>query len=242
MDRMPRMVLRIMLLFLMLGANRFLSAQSTFHVFPQIADGRFADGSSYRSTIMVLPAFETDAPQCTLSLYGLSATFPGAAASSTFAINVTAGGFAAIQTTGAQSYQGGYGTLSCSTNVFASVLYTLYASNGVKVGEATVFSSPESVKSRLIADHRETARLGIAIANNTDSAQVYLVTYGTGSSSVSNSVTIPARRALAKFVDEIVSVPSGSVGVVTITSPTLSNFSVIGLRFTGGVFTTIPPS
>src|SRR5689334_22608793 len=135
MDRMPRMIVRIMLLLVMLGTNRLLSAQSTFHIFPQIADGRFADGSFYRSTIMVLPAFEGDAPQCTLSLYGTAATFPGGGSSPTIPINVPAGGFAAMQTTGTQPYQGGYGTLSCNINVFASVLYTLNATNGVKVGE-----------------------------------------------------------------------------------------------------------
>ena len=83
---------------------------------------------------------------------------------------------------------------------------------------------------------------GIAIANNTDSQQAYLVTYVAGGVTVSTTLAVPARRAVSKFLDEITSVTAGSVGVVTITSATLSNFSVIGLRFTGGVFTTVPPS
>jgi hypothetical protein len=241
MDRTPLRIHRIAIFFLLLSISQLLSAQSAFHVFPQIADGRFPDGSAYRSTVMILPSFEGDAPQCTLTLYGTSVAFPGGGSASSFAISVPAGQAAVMQTTGAQSYQGGYGTLSCSTNVTASVLYTFYAASGAKVGEATVFSSSQSVKYRLIADHREGARLGIAIANNTDSQQGYLITYVAGGSTLSNSVTVPARRAVARFLDEIVSVPAASVGVVTITSPTLSNFSVIGLRFTGGVFTTIPP-
>ena len=227
---------------LMLSANGILCAQSTFNVFPQVADGRFGDGTSYRSTLMILPWFEGDSPTCTLTLYGMSAVFTGGGASSTFTVNIPAGGSAAVQTTGAQSYQGGYGTLNCTAAVFANVLYTFYASSGGKIGEATVFPSAESVKSRLIADHRDGSRLGIAIANNNDSDRTFLVTYVTGSTTLSATIAVPARRSLAKFLDEVISVPAGSVGVVTVTSPTLTNFSVIGLRYTGGVFTTIPGS
>jgi hypothetical protein len=122
------------------------------------------------------------------------------------------------------------------------LLYAFYSAGGAKIGEATVFPAMETVKSRLIADHRDAARLGLAIANNNDSDQTFLVTYVTGGTTLSAGVAVPARRSLAKFLDEIISVPPGSVGVVTITSPTLTKFSVIGLRFTGGVFTTIPGS
>jgi hypothetical protein len=172
----------------------------------------------------------------------MTTAFPGGGTTSSLAISVPAGGSTAIQTSGVQDYQGGYGTLSCNMNVFANVLYTFYNPAGAKVGETTVFSAGESVKSRFIADHREGARLGLAIANNTDSNQGYLVTYAAPGVNLSATIAVPARRSLAKFLDEVMQVPADSVGVVTITSPTLSNFSVVGLRFTGGVFTTIPAS
>jgi hypothetical protein len=226
----------------MLSGCEFLSAQATFNIFPQFADGRFGDGTYYRSTLMILPWFEGDAPQCNFTLYGMSATFVGGINSSALAINLPAGASAAVQTTGVQAYQGGYGTLSCTSKVFAYALYTFYTSGGFKIGEATVFPSNESVKSRLIADYREGARLGIAIANNNDSDQTYLVTSVTGGVNVFATIAVPGRRSLVKFLDEIVPVPPGSLGMVTVTSPTLTNFSVIGLRFTGGVFTTIPGS
>lgn len=240
--RMKRTVRSVAVCVLVLGLARLGNAQSTFHVFPQVADGGFEDGTFYRSTLMVLPGFEGDAAQCTLTLYGMTAAFPGGASGSSFPISVPAGGSVAMQTTGSQPFQGGYGTLSCNVNVFATLLYSLYISGGAKYSEATVFSSSESVKARLIADEREGARLGIAVANNTDSPQSYIVTYTGSGFNVSATLAVPARRAVAKFLDEIMSAPAGSTGVVTITSPTLSNFSVIGLRFTGGVFTTIPPS
>jgi hypothetical protein len=228
---------------LLLALTELLSAQDTFHVFPQVADGRFSDGSFYRSTITVLPLFEGDAPQCVLTLFGMSAAFAGGSSSSSFSFNVAAGGVAAMQTTGNQAFQSGYGTLTCSTNVFANMLYSFYASEGGKLGEATIFSSSQSIRFRMVADHREGARLGIAIANNTDNQQGYVVTYAaSGGGSVSTTVTVPARRSVARFLDEMTPVAADSVGVVSITSPTLSNFSVIGLRFTGVVFTTIPPN
>jgi hypothetical protein len=234
---------RLFLLFaFVLAMTASLSAQSTFAVFPQVVDGRSADGTSYRSTLMIVPWFEGDSPQCTFALYGMTAKFADGASVSNFPISVPTGGSVAMQSTGTQAFQSGYGTLSCSVNVFASLIYSFYASDNTKLGEATVFSSNESVKFRLTADQREGARFGVAIANNTSNQQGYLLTFSGGGVNLSATISVPPQRAAAKFLDEVMSLPANAVGVVTISSPTLSNFSVIGLRFTGGVFTTIPPS
>src|SRR2546425_4372393 len=73
MFRVRSIVLRVLLLILfILAVGEVLSAKGTFYVFPQLADGRLADQTSYRSTLMILPWFEGDAPQCTLALYGMS--------------------------------------------------------------------------------------------------------------------------------------------------------------------------
>jgi len=233
----------ILLSALVLAMTASLSAQSTFAVFPQVVDGRVPDGTSYRSSLLVVPWFEGDTPQCTFTLLGMQARFNDGPSASSFPVNVPAGGSIAMQSTGAQPFQSGYATLTCNQNVFASLVYSFYAPDGTKLGEATVFSSSESVKFRMTADQREGARFGVAIANNTTSQQGYLVTFTGGGVTLSATVTVPAQRAGAKFLDEIVAgLPANAVGMVTVSSPTLSNFSVIGLRFTGGVFTTIPPS
>src|SRR5947207_11830634 len=92
----------IVLSVLMLSGSEVLSAQATFNIFPQFADGRFTDSTYYRSTLMILPWFEGDAPQCNFTLYGMSATFVGGINSSALAINLPSGGSAAVQTTGLQ--------------------------------------------------------------------------------------------------------------------------------------------
>lgn len=51
-------------------------------------------------------------------------------------------------------------------------------------------------------------------------------------------LVVPAGSSVAKFLDELVALPSNFVGKVTI-SP---SYYVIGLRFTGQVFTSIPPT
>ena len=44
---------------------------STYHVFPQFADGRAGDGSYYRTTVMIVNS-SSSSGSCTLRLYGLT--------------------------------------------------------------------------------------------------------------------------------------------------------------------------
>ena len=62
-------------------ASGSLHAQEQFFVFPQFADGYFADGTWYRSTIMIQSWLPSPAAQCTLRLNGMSANFPNASGS-----------------------------------------------------------------------------------------------------------------------------------------------------------------
>jgi hypothetical protein len=224
------------ILFLVLGLSQSLNAQP-FHVFPQVADGRFSDGSFYRSTLMILT--NGGGAQCTLDLRGLTTSFPPGPSGSSFAINIPAGQRAvAIQTAGTQAFQRGYGTLDCgATSVFASMLFSFYVA-GAKEGEATVFSSPASNSQQMIVDNREGARLGIAIANDTNVTSQYQMVYRTGSTVLATLLEIPARSSVSRFLDEVLAVVPNSVGSVSISSA--QPLSAIGLRFTGGVFTTIP--
>lgn len=213
-----------------------LYAQDTFHVFPQIVDGTFADGSFYKSTFMILPWFDTDAPTCSLRFYGLSLTLDSTH-SNTYTITFPAGSYYAVASAADQGFDSGYATLTCSDYVFAQVLYSFYAPGGFKLSEATVFGSDGNYSAKMILDQRGGAGLGVAIANNTDIAHTYRLTIGARTA----TVQIPARTALARFVNEIM--PAGSVpavGILQIESTDFSQFDAIGLRVTGSAFTTIP--
>ena len=98
----------------------------------------------------------------------------------------------------------------------------------------------ESSEWRLIVDQRDGAQLGIAIANNSDAQKIYDVVLSANGVTRSGSVTIPARTSVSRFLNELLTAPDNAVGTVTLRSRDDSDFSAIGLRFTGWVFTTIP--
>jgi len=225
-------------------AGQALYGQDTTHIFPQVADGGFSDGTFYKSTLTVLPQNPSGSETaCTFVLHGLTATAENGDNGDTFNFSVPAAGFAVFKTTGQQGIKTGYATLDCSNSVFANLLYTNYASNGVKLGEATVFSSPKDFSHRLIVDHRSGARLALAIANDTNNQHTYDIRFVTTTGATTTaSVTIGPRSNSPRFLDELVSAPEGTMGVVTIQAKDFADFAVIGLQYTGGVFTTIPGS
>src|SRR5262249_43160846 len=140
---------------------------------------------------------------------------------------------------GTDPFQQGYATQECSASVDSQILYSYYSANGVKLGEATVFSSPAASRVQILADSREGARVGLAIANDSDQANTYLISvYDAGGNLVgSTNRAISARGALAAFINELVTLPANHVGPVIVSSTT-GNASIIGLRFTGATFTT----
>jgi hypothetical protein len=140
-----------------------------------------------------------------------------------------------------QSLRSGYATLECSASVEAQLLYSYYSPAGVKISEATVFSSAPARQLQILADEREGARLGLAIANDTDQSTTYSLVVGDASGNVvgTTNITLAARSARAAFLDEFLPVPPGNYGQVLLSSDS-GSASLIGLRFTGTNFTTIP--
>jgi hypothetical protein len=208
----------------------------TYHVFPQVADGRLSDGSYYRTTLMIANPSGSAGVNCTLQLHGLTVTGLGAT------YNLGLAGWTIAATNGAQPLQTGYAALQCSGSVEAQLLYSFYASDGTKISEATVFSSPPSASTEVLADDRESARLGLAIANDSDQPVNYTVSAYNASGNLlgMTAVTIAARSSQAAFVDQLINVPPGNYGQVLVSGGGNGTASIIGLRFTGGVFTTIP--
>jgi 6-phosphogluconolactonase (cycloisomerase 2 family) len=214
--------------------------KAALHVFPEFVDGRFSDGSFYTSTIMI-SSDNTTATNCTVTLSGL--TVPGFGNGSTQTLNIGAGGWTILTTPGTQSVHAGYATLACGAPVAAQVLFSSLSASGIVSAEATVFSSPSVPMAQLLADGRNGARLGMAIANTSTGTSSYLVQAfdATNQQVGSATVEIPGQGQIAKFVDELITVPNNFVGTVVI-SPAGGTGEVyaIGLSYHGGVFTTIP--
>src|SRR5437762_7114227 len=75
------------------STNSVTDNRSAIHIFAQVADGVFGDGSSYRSTLVV----QSDASSpvtCTATLVGL--TISGFGDGQNLSINLAAGGIAVV--------------------------------------------------------------------------------------------------------------------------------------------------
>jgi hypothetical protein len=229
-----------------------LTAQVTdgaagFHVFPQIVDGQFQDGTVYRSTLLVANPSSARAT-CIFHLFGMRATFTGrvvtGSQADTFRFALDGGTWDVAISAATTAFSSGYATLACDHPGTAQIVYSRYL-NSVKTSEATVFSSPPGKVVQFLVDHRENSRLGIAVANDTDGSVTYTIAAkdSDGNAVRSGEMIVSARSKISAFVDEILSgLASNFVGSVTITAADNSDVYVIGLRFTGTAFTTIPPT
>jgi hypothetical protein len=209
---------------------------STYHVFPQFADGILSDGSYYTTTRMYEDDSATESTTCLTQLRGLTSSgydeFSGELDPETFIDASTAG---------TQKFQAGYASMDCSSAVDAQALYSYYNANGTKLSEATVFSSPSAKTVQVLIDTRENARLGLAIANDSDLTITYTITVIDANGFTTGSATqiLAGRASIANFVDQWVTLPANYVGKVVISSSN-GAASIIGLRYTGAAFTTIP--
>jgi hypothetical protein len=227
----------VMLGVLLVGRIGFAQNASSRHVFPQVADGRLSDGSSYNSALWVtnLSGFSTS---CTLSTVGVpSDRFAGPVTqtipSGYTLLNVTRGQLSLVT---------GYAVLQCSEEVQASLMYGFSAPNGATLGMATVFSAPSITFASIPVLTGSSARFGFAIAN-TSASPISILLFLTGSDGQSSSRTIeiPAQTQYVRFVDEIFTLPrTASLNILEIDSS--SAFNVTALLFDGAVFTTLIPA
>lgn len=214
------------------------TAASTYHVFPQVADGYFADGSYFQSTVLVTNSNPNlGLSSCTLSLRAMALN-----GQDRFSFNV--GTTFSFATPGnASALQSGYASLQCSSNVEAQLLFALYTPAGTKVSEATVFSSPSASFLRIVADHTGGSHLGLAIANDSVPSGSYtLRVYDVNGNLIgAPALVIPGGQNRAVFLDQLLTLPQNYQGYVDILASGASA-SVIGLKFTGNTFTTVPAS
>jgi hypothetical protein len=222
----------------------------TYHVFPQIADGTFPDGTSYSSVLFATNTGASSA-NCTYRLYGLSGDrLPNQGPFDPFVLPAF-GGFTIRGTKGTASFASGYATLSCDQPVAASVLYQFGTATAI-LGLATVFSAPRSLVAQYTVPNTNTGiRLGLAIANDTDVDEQYvaILTTSDGGEVGRTNLTIQARSTIARFVNELFTVPPagffGSVAIISaklLSGATAAEFRTVGLLFFGNTFSTMPPT
>ena len=216
---------------------------NAFMIFPQVADGAFPDGAFYRTTISLTRKGSRDTT-CSLTLYGMDANL-GNGRASAFTLTVPADGFVSARTAGDGPIQTGYATVGCDEEIYGQLTYAYYDASGTKIAEATVFPTEvESSSYDIIVDGRDGAGLGLAIANNTDLERIYDLTLRNqaGGRVSTGLVTVPARSNVAQFLNDLISPPPapGNVHLLEVRASDFSVFSMIGLRFTGAVFSTVP--
>jgi hypothetical protein len=249
---MEKRTLVLVLLYLLTPFSVF--GQSYYHLFPQFADGKFSDGSFYRSSLLVMSDSTTRTTQCTFTMRGLGAqrltTRDGGVLvpdQNRQLFSIKALGYQVLQSAGTAAIGSGYSDLDCDGYVWAQVLYAYYSSSGVKISEAAVFAWQQGYgfrRSVLILDQREGARLGLALANVYNHSNDYDIVVRSVSGNLVGTarVTVLPKSSTAKFVHELVpGIPEGFVGKVIIVARGDEAY-ITALRFTGAAFTTIPVS
>src|SRR5262249_42657282 len=134
--------------------------------------------------------------------------------------------------------------LVCDTPVAAQVLFGYYSSSGNLISEATVFSAPPATSAQFWADGDGGSRLGIALVNGSTAAKTYVIAAfdGKGQEVARTTVQVNAASQMARFAQDLLPLPPNFLGFIRVYSAgsDLSDVYAIGLKFTGGAFTTIP--
>lgn len=206
--------------------------RSTYHVFPQDAFGTLPDGSFFQSTLLVHNTSDS-ATSCTLR--------NGKHSEPVWSVVLNGRGWNLYPHISInRPLVSDYVSLSCTTEVFATLLYSYNSPDGKTIAEATVFSSPVATGFHLVADQRGSKRLGLAIANDLDMEQTATIRVYDASATLQQTASrrIPARSSVTGFLNEMTGWSADVLAQLTISCD--SGCAVIGLRFAGSVFTTIP--
>jgi hypothetical protein len=238
---------------------RTAAAQSGFSsVFPQFADGKFGDGSFYRSTLIVQSYDSMGSQPCAFWTFGASAQrFTNASGqvlvpdtNNRLAFSLGSLRSQVFRSAGTNQLNTGFVGVGCNGALWnAFVLFTLYTPAGTKLGEATVFPShidSNAPAAHLMADQREGANLGIALANPDSRTGDFDLTIRNSQGVFVDKafVSLPPYAQTAKFLTELFpSLPANFVGTVAILPRRQyagPGVYAVGLRFTGQLFTTVP--
>ena len=149
--------------------------------------------------------------------------------------------FQVLKTGNTGSLSSGMAMLECNKEVWTHVLFSL-DSGGSTISEALVEPAEPDSLVVFVADHHGGSRFGVAVANPSDQAIEVTVSVTGLAEGVEKEVevSIPPHESKAFFLDELYDIPKDHLGGVALWSNDGRLLYVIGLRFTGLVFTTIP--
>jgi hypothetical protein len=210
------------------------------HIFPQVVDGVGSDGTVYTSRFLIASSGESPA-NCRISLFGIGPERLSAGAG----ILVQPLSFEMITTRGEDEIDSGYARLDCSQPVFASLTYSLLSSPGTSLGIATVPGAPIASVALIPMVLNGRYRYGIAIANDDDAAQLVVLLFDSGATSLVRTIQVPPRSQYVTFVDEIFNVPAAGLGTLKIGAVDQvgsGHFHITALLFDQGSFTSVVPA
>jgi len=224
---------------------------SALHVFPVIVDGRQADGTSYRISVVL----QNSSPFSVSCFIGFQGVIPELTAPDGTVVRsaliqqlLPAGSFDLLRSSGAGPLATGYSWVNCSSPITAYTVISSYSADGAGSGarlnsEATVNSTASATSFQFINDQREGAQLALSFANDqnfatTVSIQVFDIN---GRMLAIARLLVPAKTSTARFLSELIpGLPARHIGPVRVDS-TIGIYAT-GLRFTGSVLTAIPPA
>ncbi len=235
---------RLLILFLLIWLGALVEVASAQHkyIFPQ-----FAFGAGWESTLMVQA--RATLTTCTFSAQGRFFTMRDPSGNNVSGTSITLpfgmNGWTILKTATPQgmAVSSGMAVLDCSEEVSTNTLFSLEF-GGSLFAEAVVKSAEEIVSgesvAQFLADHRDGARFGLALANPSNQPIEVSVSVAdvNGQPIENTTVNLLANDSQADFLDELVTIPTGHTGQVVMGAT--GSLYVIGLRFTGQVFTTIP--
>ena len=250
----------ILLLLIAVGA---LSAygqttSSNVYTFPLFIDGTLGT-TSFRSTLKITNTSNLNPMQCSLVQRNTSAPFTGIDGDF-YTADVTDGGFSPpaltapitlsnflpfeiLRTSAATPLKSGYAKLTCPGTVDTQLQFSMF-SGGTKLSEATIAPAVQGNSFQFLVDTRDGTRLGFSLANDSNTGGTYaLIARDQFNNIVDQNLNqfLDPFSQVSKFVDEMLTLPANFVGSVELVGISGANSYVVGLQFTGTVFTTVQP-
>jgi hypothetical protein len=233
-------------------------AQSNDYVFPLFVDGT-TGGVIYRSVLRVTNTSGVTPLACTLNQRNTNSNFVGVQ-NYFYPANVVDAGFSPLsvtpvplydflpfeilRTNGQSPLKTGYVKLSCPGTVQAQLQFSLTDAKGNKLGEAAIPSATQGASFQFLVDRRDGTRLGFSLTDDSATGGQYGVIARDQFNNVvaqSYEHTIQPFSQVSQFIDEVLPLPSDFVGSIEIVGVSGGSNYVIGLQFTGPVFSTIVP-
>ncbi len=244
-------------LVLILTATIVCSAQTTFY-YPHVANGVLGN-TVWKTTIFLTNPASSGTASGTVAFTKDNATagaagsdFPiafvdesGASSTGTITFSIPGGAARKYTSTGAGAYAGGFATVSASSPVNGTAIFSEFDSAGRLIAEAGVPAVSAVPRQVIFVDTQGGYNIGVAYANpGTASASVTLSLLNSSAATVaSTAAALGPGNHRAAFTSEMFPGSGALVGTLRIESSTAAPLAAIALRFdpTFAVFTTLPP-